>query len=149
MEDDEFLRNLKDITGEDAVWEGFDPSAWRSVQPEDEEPEAVESGMETVGSYDSDDSAEHIFNFHKLSPEEKRRAGRLNKAREYASTETGLPRELAKLENVKWKETGLAIGDVSAEGDVFVAWRLVECYPDMFVGKANSIRVSARVSALR
>jgi hypothetical protein len=148
MEDEEFLRNLKALTGDEAVWDGFDPSAWRSIQREAEPPAAIESAGDAVDTYDSDDSAELILNFHKLSPSEKRRAGKLNKAREYASTETAFPREVAQLEKVEWKETGLALGAVSAKGDTFVPWKLVEYYPDMFVGKANGVRVSARAPEL-
>jgi hypothetical protein len=46
------------------------------------------------------------------------------------------------LNNVVWPETGLAMGDLSADGDIFVSWDLVEGYPTMFVGKKNSRRVS-------
>ncbi len=147
MDDAAFLRNLKAITGDDAAWDGFDPAAWRTVDSlggqlggglepgSDDEPDECGDG------YASSDSAEMIMNFHKLTTE-KRRAGKLNKAREYASTETGFPSELARLERVEWKETGLVEGGVSAEGETFVAFRLVENYPDMFVGKANGVRVS-------
>ena len=151
MEDDEFLHNLKAFTGDDAAWDGFDPTAWRSVDSVDGQPGGLGSATDEPDesdAYESDDSAEMILNLHKLTPDEKRRAGKLNKAREYASIETGFPRELAELEKVEWKETGLANGAVSAEGDRFVALRLVESYPDMFVGKANGVRVSAQVPKL-
>ena len=151
MDDDDFLRNLKAITGDDAAWDGYDPTAWRSVDSLGEQLGGLESDLdeaEESDAYDSDDSAEMIMNLHKLTTDEKRRAGKLNKAREYASMETGFPQELAELEKVEWKETGLGNGEVSAEGTAFVAFRLVENYPDMFVGKSNSVRVSAQIPKL-
>jgi hypothetical protein len=149
MEDDEFLRGLCAITGRDAAtWEGFDPTSWRSFQSDGEGSEAVESngGVALTQDYDyaSDDSADMILNFHKLTPAEKGQTGKLSKARQFASEEVGLSREVARLERVKWKETGLAAQDVSPDGETFVAWRLVQNYPDMFVGKANGARVSIR-----
>ncbi len=146
MDDDEFLRSLKAITGDDAAWDGFDPTAWRSVDSlggQLSDLELASDEPDEFDAYNSDDSAEMIMNLHKLTTEEKRRAGKLNKAREYASVETGFPQELAELEKVEWKETGLGNGEVSAEGTAFVAFRLVANYPDMFVGKANGVRVSA------
>jgi hypothetical protein len=153
MEDDEFLRGLCAITGRDAAtWEGFDPTSWRSFQSDGEGSEAVESngGVALTQDYDyaSDDSADMILNFHKLTPAEKGQTGKLSKARQFASEEVGLSREVARLERVKWKETGLAAQDVSPDGETFVAWRLVQNYPDMFVGKANGARVSIRSSQM-
>jgi hypothetical protein len=85
-----------------------------------------------------------ILNFHKLTPAEKGQTAKLSKARQFASEEVGFSSEAAKLEKVKWKETGLAAQDVSPDGETFVSWRLIQNYPDMFVGKANGARVSIR-----
>jgi hypothetical protein len=149
MEDDEFLQGLQAITGSDAAtWEGFDPTSWRSFQSDGEGSEANGSTGGAVlaqnDDYASDDSAGMILNFHKLTPAEKGQAAKLSKARQFASEEVGSPREVAELEKVKWKETGLAVQDVSPDGETFVAWRLIQNYPDMFVGKANGARVSIR-----
>jgi hypothetical protein len=156
MENDaELLRSLQAITGDAAVWNDFDPSAWRSLVSEGEAEGEGSSAAEAAGAddqevdYASDDSAGIIFNLHKLTPAEKDAcSGNLNKVRQYASGETAFPRELAELEKIKWKETGLAKGDVSAEGDTFVPFRLVQHYPDMFIGKANAPRVSDVVIGL-
>jgi hypothetical protein len=153
--DAEFLQSLRAITGDDAaVWDGFDESAWRSHLSDGEGNGEASSAAEAAGAdddqevgYASDDSAGMIFNLHKLTPAE-RAACKLSKARQYASGETAFPRELAELEKVKWKETGLALGDVSAEGEIFVPFRLVQHYPDMFIGKANAPRVSTAVTCL-
>ncbi|KAK4157964.1 hypothetical protein C8A00DRAFT_29034 [Chaetomidium leptoderma] len=155
MADDQLLRNLQAITGDDATWEGFDPASWRSFQSDGEDEDETEAGVEATGGaslispdddYASDDSAGMIFNFHKLTAAEKAQsrggACKLSKARQYASGEVAYSRELEDLEKVEWKETGLAMGDVSADGTLFVAWRLVQNYPDMFVGKTNGIRAA-------
>lgn len=155
MADDQFMRRLQDVSGEDAeMWEGFDPSAWHTHQaeadgPEDLELEGATSDPQDDG-YDSDDSAHMVFNFHKLSEAERARGSvKLSKARQYASEEVAFPGELAELEKVKWAETGLAMGDLSEKGLTFVPWRLIDNYPAMFVGKANGARVSvsSRISS--
>lgn len=148
MEDDEFLRSLQAIAGNDAAtWEGFDPTSWRSFQSDGEGSEAIDSAGAIASTQDddyaSDDSAGMILNFHKLTPAEKGQTAKLSKARQFASEEVACPREIAELEKVKWKETGLAVQDVSPKDETFVPWRLVENYPDMFVGKANGTRVSS------
>lgn len=150
MENDELLRCLQAITGDAVDWDGLDLSAWCETQGEDsEEIKSADAIAESEDVYySSDDSADMIMNLHKLTPAEKAqiRGGKLNKARQYASEEVGFPRKVAELEKIKWDETGLAVGDVSAEGVFFVSWRLVENYPDMFVGKTNGARVSGSAS---
>ncbi|AEO69387.1 uncharacterized protein THITE_2119734 [Thermothielavioides terrestris NRRL 8126] len=153
-EDAAFLRNLKSLSGDQsAAWDGFDPSAWRSVPAEDEGAKAARSATEhsseTVLSddtgYASYDSAELILNFHKLTPEERglnTHQYKLNKARQYVTEEPANPKVLEKLEKTEWEETGLALGDVSPEGQTFVPWRLVTSYPDMFIGKTNRVRAA-------
>lgn len=154
MADEDFLRYLRELSGESAaIWDGFDPSSWRRWLEESvvEEHEGVESTNGADSShqdlgYSSDDSAEMILNYHKLTAAERGRqnggVSKLSKARQLASEEVAFPRRLEELEAVKWKETGLGLGDPSALGDQFVPWPLVENYPHMFVGKANSVRVS-------
>jgi hypothetical protein len=158
--DEQLLSHLRDLSGDDAdVWKDFEPTSWRAFLPEGEEeeesagesapPGAVLSPLKDGdGDYASDDSAEMILNFHKLTPAEKASQGggrggscKLSKARQFASEEVAFPREVAELERVEWKETGLGMGDRSAESEFFVPWRLIENYPDMFVGKANGVRV--------
>ncbi|KAL2128042.1 hypothetical protein VTI74DRAFT_9789 [Chaetomium olivicolor] len=147
-EDTEFLRRLRELTGDDETWEGFDPSAWRDIQTE-----SAEAGKDVIvlktesvqeNYYDSDDSADMILNLHKLTPAERNqtRGYKLNKARQLASEDPAFPVDVGKLESVKWKETGLTMGEVSLEGQTFTPWRLVENYPFMFVGKANGERAS-------
>jgi len=147
-DDEKFLARMKEITGDAAVWDNFDAAAWRNNLSPNEEADILDYfGGESDDEHDSDDSAEFILNFHKLTPAEKAQApvGKLSKARQYASTETAWPNELARLEHIEWEETGLSMGEVSAEGDRFVAWQLVEAYPEMFVGKTNAARVSAQI----
>jgi len=149
-EDEAFLRDLQEAMGDAVGWDNFDASAWRDIMAAKL---ARRSGSSSLASgsngnaYDSDDSAPPILNFHKLSVAEKagprvRGPGKLSKARQFASEETGFPQELAQLEQVQWKVPELECGAQSPEGEMFVAWQLVEAYPDMFVGKANGIRVS-------
>ncbi|KAK4123872.1 hypothetical protein N657DRAFT_690525 [Parathielavia appendiculata] len=150
MEDADFLARLRAITGDAAVWDGFDPTAWCSLQSEGEGSEAAAEatsaaeGQQDVG-YASDDSADMILNLHKLTPAEKAantRAGgsKLNKARQYAAGESAFSDQVAELEKIEWKETGYAMGDVADEGAIFVPFALVQNYPHMFVGKANGAR---------
>ncbi|EAQ89170.1 hypothetical protein CHGG_05789 [Chaetomium globosum CBS 148.51] len=146
MADEQFMRRLQDISGDDSdMWEGFDPSAWRSHLSEGNDSEELELEQDAStpqeNEYDTDDSAQMIFNFHKLSKAERARGTvKLSKARQYASEEVSFPHELAELEKVKWEETGLSIGDLSEKGLTFVPWRLIDHYPVMFVGKANGAR---------
>jgi len=164
MADEQLLRHLRDLSGDDAdVWNDFEPTSWRAFLPEGEEEESdagesasgggavlspLDGGDLDGDAYASDDSAEMILNFHKLTPAEKASQGgrggscKLSKARQLASEEVAFPRKVAELEKVEWEETGLGLGDRSAEGEMFVPWRLIENYPDMFVGKANGVRVS-------
>ncbi|KAH6850279.1 hypothetical protein B0I37DRAFT_110372 [Chaetomium sp. MPI-CAGE-AT-0009] len=151
MADDQFMNRLRDISGDDYdVWEGFDPSSWRSHQPDGDDSEPSDSAgavcFPEKDGYASDDSAEMILNFHKLSEAERANPAhgsiKLSKARQYASEEVGFPDQLAELEKVKWEETGLAMGDLSEEGLTFVPWRLIDHYPVMFVGKANGARAA-------
>ncbi|KAK4106876.1 hypothetical protein N658DRAFT_414096 [Parathielavia hyrcaniae] len=149
MEDAEFLARLRANTGDTAVWDGFDPTAWRCLQPEGDGPEVVAKDQEDA-AYASDDSAGMILNLHKLTPAEKAANGlgggegggssKRNKARQYAAGETAFPREVAELKKIEWKETGLAMGDASAKSTTFVPFALVQNYPNMFVGKANGAR---------
>ncbi|AEO57615.1 hypothetical protein MYCTH_101870 [Thermothelomyces thermophilus ATCC 42464] len=154
MADEDFLRYLREISGEDAaVWDGFDPSSWRHAL-EESAVEGLEGAESADGAssplqdlaYSSDDSAEMILNYHKLTAAERARqnhgVSKLSKARQLASEEVAFPHKLAELEAVKWEETGLGLGGRSADGELFVPWPLVESYPDMFVGKANSVRAA-------
>ncbi|KAL2164596.1 hypothetical protein VTH06DRAFT_3813 [Thermothelomyces fergusii] len=154
MADEELLRYLRELSGENAaVWDGFDLSAWRRALEASaaEGHEGVESANDADSAvqdfvYSSDDSAEMILNYHKLTPAERgiktSGSSKLSKARQLASEEVAFPRKLAELEAVKWEETGLGLGDRSAAGDLFAPWPLVENYPHMFVGKANSVRAA-------
>ncbi|KAL2271738.1 hypothetical protein VTJ83DRAFT_1109 [Remersonia thermophila] len=70
-------------------------------------------------------------------------AYRPKQAHQAASKDAAFPQRVAPpapLAAVQWDETGLALGDLSHEGDSFVPWRLVESYPLLFVGKANGKR---------
>ncbi|KAL2143364.1 hypothetical protein VTI28DRAFT_10543 [Corynascus sepedonium] len=152
MADEQFLRLLREISGEHSdIWDGFDPSSWRRSleESESESVEVVESTdgatfMPNDSTYSSDDSAEMILNYHKLTAAERtgqtRGACKLSKARQFASEELAYPDRLTELEAVKWEETGLGLGDRSREGELFVPWGLIENYPYMFVGKANGVR---------
>ncbi len=139
--------------GDSGVWDNFDPSAWREIMAAKLARRSGSSSLDNGSNgnvYDSDDSAPNILNFNKLTVEEKagprtRGLGKLSKARQFASEETGFPKELAQLEQIQWKVPELERGAQSLEGEMFVAWQLVEGYPDMFVGKANGIRVSGPV----
>ncbi|KAK4237394.1 hypothetical protein C8A03DRAFT_34641 [Achaetomium macrosporum] len=150
MEDNDHLRSLKALTADDAVWEGFNPSAWRAIPPEDKVVKIAESSFATqdqneAADYASDDSAPMVLNHHKLTKAERAKYGiSVDRTRQHLVEDQEIPRNrpLEKLEKVKWKQTGLAMGDVSSEGDVFVAWRLVTSYPDMFVGKVNGSRAA-------
>jgi hypothetical protein len=151
MDDDqEFMDRLKAFSGDDEMWDGFNPSGWRSILAADEQNNAQEltatAADQILASeeddWDSDDSAGMILNVHKLTAAE-RRGYKLNKAREFAADEPDYAEpDPAKLEKVNWAETGLAMGDVSPKGTTFVAWGLVQNYPDAFVGKRNGERVS-------
>jgi hypothetical protein len=152
MEDHDHLRSLKALTADDAVWEGFNPSAWRAIPPENKLAKGVSSaaaqGQIEVADYSSDDSAPMIFNIHKLTKAERATYGiSMDRTRQNSAEDQEVPRNrvLETLEKVRWQSTGLRMGDVSSEGDVFVAFRLVTSYPDMFIGKANSSRVSPRI----
>ncbi|GAB1320616.1 Good for full DBP5 activity protein 2 [Madurella fahalii] len=147
MDDEEFLRRLQALTHGAAVWDGFDPSSWRSIELAEEEAIAeVDRASDSQGGcgWDSDDSAGMIFSYRHLTEEERAQSyvSKHNRAREYASDEPLYVQDPEKLEKVNWKETGLAMGELSQEGEVFVSWDLVEGYPDMYVGKRNSVRAA-------
>ncbi|KAJ4292327.1 hypothetical protein N0V88_005959 [Collariella sp. IMI 366227] len=146
-EDTDFLRRLRELTGDDEAWDGFDPSAWRTIQADEaeeanEEVIVVNTDSAQDNYYDSDDSADMILNLHKLTPAERSqtRGCKFNKARQLASEEPVSTEDVERLEGIKWDETGMSMGEVSKEGEEFTAWRLVENYPFMFVGKANGER---------
>lgn len=154
MEDDDFYRRLQAFTGDQEAWEGFDPSGWRSIMEagENDGMDALEQAISATDEaqvpqddmvWASDDSAEMIFNVHKLTAKERTqsRVSKRNKARAVAASKPRYVPDLKELEQVKWAESGLAVGDVSPEGVRFVPWKLVESYPDMFIGKRNSVRV--------
>lgn len=147
MDDEEFLRRLQALTPGAAVWDGFDPSNWHSVEIDDEEATAVAdeaSDFQDGGGWGSDDSAGIIFSYRHLTEEEQAHSyvSKHNEARGYASDEPLYIQDLEKLERVGWKETGLAMGELSEEKAIFVPWDLVEGYSAMYVGKRNSVRVS-------
>lgn len=134
MDDEEFLRRLKALTPDAAVWDDFDPSSWRAEVAKDlGETDQVGDAKERddwAGTELWEEEPTTIY------------VSKKNKAREYASDEPLYVRDPAELEKVEWEETGLARGELSAEGETFVPWTLVEGYPDMYVGKRNSVRVS-------
>lgn len=145
MEDEQFKRTLQALAGDAGDWEDFDPSSWRPIKAGGgEEAESGVPAAQEGDAWDSDDSAAMVLNWHKLSSAERNqiRGHKLNKAREFAATEPAVLRDAVELEKVTWNETGLAMGEVSPTGATFVPWRLVVGYPDMYIGKRNSERVS-------
>ncbi|KAL2022330.1 hypothetical protein VTK56DRAFT_5728 [Thermocarpiscus australiensis] len=150
MSDAEFLRRLQALTADDDVWEGFDPSSWRCLKTAEDGTDVptdqVSASGDDDGGDDWDDSGGMILSVRHLTPAERMQHpgwSKLNKARAFAADEEpGFVRDATHLESVKWKETGLAMGDISPEGWTFVPWRLVEEYPNMFVGKRNGIRAA-------
>ncbi|KAK3375320.1 hypothetical protein B0H63DRAFT_482574 [Podospora didyma] len=160
MDDDaDFLRRLQALTGGDgATWDGFDPAAWRSIPlSTGEEPSTgTDRAASPTGGFahnvasatpshdydDDDDSAHMIFGVRHLKMDElppQTRSYKLSKARELASEERDVVRDVPRLEKVGWPDTGLKPGDKSPAGATFVPWRFVTDYPLMYVGKRNSV----------
>ncbi|KAL1843418.1 hypothetical protein VTJ49DRAFT_1768 [Mycothermus thermophilus] len=152
MEDADFLRRLQSLTDGEDILGGFDPSSWREFhreEPQDEEDleaaTAADLGQDlsaTTPSEDADDENDDNDNDMVDNDMMSAPTYKLNKARQAASMEVAFPLRVIALSAVarKWDETGLAVGEISHDGDTFVPWRLIENYPRLFVGKANGKR---------
>ncbi|KAK3379375.1 hypothetical protein B0T24DRAFT_675173 [Lasiosphaeria ovina] len=168
--DAEFLKRLQEFTRGSDTWDNFDPTKWRDIASEeisDNEAALASNPVPAISTLaltpfrdfqksapmdvdsDSDGGPAIIFGHHHLTAEEisRNRGYKLSKARDFASDEPEVLRDVAKLQKVTWRETGLKMGDVSIEGDVFSPWRLVRAYPEMYVGKRNSVRAAPLFAA--
>lgn len=137
------------MTADPGIWQYFNPAAWQNHVDSDAEGDAATKTPATSAPTEAasqDDRQEYVSSEENSKPgpfELVQRTGgpRLNRAREFAADEPTVARDPRKLENVNWPETGLNLGDVSREGDMFVPWDFVEHYHEQFVGKRNADRV--------
>ena len=139
MDDTDFLDRLRQLTGQPEIWDSFSVEHAENSKEYDVDEDSAEN------SYDSDASQNLILNIRHVKPPSTDMAARsykLNKARKMAADAPEHPRTVEALQKIKWKETGLIQGDMSAPAQTFVPWRLVREYPNMFVGKANSQRAA-------
>ncbi|KAK0711091.1 hypothetical protein B0H67DRAFT_646498 [Lasiosphaeris hirsuta] len=146
---------LKDLTGQQEMWEGFHPSDAASSQTKTTS-SAMSGGINNPDdSYDSpgdgeDDgyetcgSADMIHGTHSLTIEEygqtyeEPRNYNLNKARQFISDEPGFVRRATKGEKVNWEKTGLKVGEASKPDTKFTPWTLVVDYLGRFTGKTSA-----------
>lgn len=160
-EDTELLRNILNMMGRDpSVFDGLDPSSWR-IDPSEEEEEANQAAEDAAPvDYDSDDSTGGmILNMSHLKKKKRERSEeeepvdigyKPNKARAAAAEEEDQPintKDAAVLEKegLAWEVMGLKKGHLSAENEIFIPWKLVVQYPEVYVGKRNGARVSCSV----
>ncbi len=148
---DDFVRLLQSLTGQNELWQDFDPSAERPPT----ESVAATYSTSTIDStsdmdarddhgYETTGSADIIFGAHslKLEDESPKRNYKLSKAHQMASEEPEYGAKDGSEEGpVVWDDLGLKKGEVSAVGETFCPWKLVKGYPGMFVGKVNGARV--------
>lgn len=148
-EDAQFLRNLIALSGGDpTAFQGFDPSSWRGIGvSEDDWDNAAHDPSMKVDS--DDETGGMVPTAHNLKNTPRHyddwdRPYKLNKAHALAADVTDVLKSAAELEKegLAWGETGLAVGEAAHEDHIFVPWKLVSQYCDMFVGKKNSERVS-------
>ena len=159
MDSGDFVRLLQDLTGQEGLWEGFDPSkpptpdsntgASPITETSDDRSLAIASDeahvgndkdwdCESVGSSDMVLSARHLT----LEERNNNRGYQLSKARQMASEEPEVSQDVSNLEKVNWKEIDLQKGDISGTNQTFCPWNLVLGYPEAFVGKRNGERAS-------
>ncbi|KAK4165304.1 good for full DBP5 activity protein 2 [Cladorrhinum sp. PSN259] len=142
-EDAQFMRDLIALTRCDpAIFDGFDPSSWRDVDPS--ELAEGEEDMADMPVDPNDETGGLIPTPHMMWKTESSRSTKPNKARRLAADvpdDLLDPAELEK-EGLQWKETGLAVGEASLETQTFVPWKLVINYCNMFVGKVNGERAA-------
>ena len=141
MDDDQFMQQLQNLTCDAVDWSGFDPSKWRREETDDWNTSDGAKGQEGDG-YASDAS---ILSARHLDPSTLKPSTRpTNSLRiEDVSTddEEGY-RDASDLENIKWPEVSVKQGEIDPTTEVFTPWRMVQEYPNLYVGKRNGERVS-------
>lgn len=163
--DEEFVRRLQALTGEDDVWDHeYDKSPEVVVSTEAEQIEGLPARpaaskerdyIPQSSDHDDDDqsdwSTEMILNVRHLrvgqieSDEQKatKRKKFLNKARSAVADSPRLAAsKMVEVGNVTWKESGLAQGMPAPESEPFVPWNIVRRYPYSYIGTRNRERVS-------
>lgn len=141
---DELASILQALTGRQ--WEGFDPSQFEDTgkygsstamsSAENSEPlEGSDSEHESTGSADNSGDGGGNGNLSKTCHADKNHTASGKAA---AHMDRAGPQSLSALRD----HPGLKIGEMATSDTLFAPWKLVKSYPDLFVGKANAVKVS-------
>ncbi|KAJ4414407.1 hypothetical protein N0V85_003162 [Neurospora sp. IMI 360204] len=140
MEDEQFMQQLRNLTCQTVDWSGFDPSKWRDEDINDWDISDDAQGDED-DDYASDASvlsARHldpstiITRPNHTSPTSLRVEDVTDEKEEY--------RDASDLENIRWPEVSVKQGEIDPITELFTPWRMVQEYPNLFVGKRNGAR---------
>ncbi|KAK1781706.1 hypothetical protein QBC45DRAFT_38118 [Copromyces sp. CBS 386.78] len=136
MEDEEFMQQLRNLTCQTVDWSGFDPSKWR-----DEDIDwniSDDSKGENDDGYASDAS---ILSVRHLDPSKVKPSTRPNQLRvEDVTDQVEEYRDASDLENTRWPAVSAKQGEHDPITELFTPWRMVQEYPNLFVGKRNGQR---------
>jgi hypothetical protein len=136
-----FIRQLKELTGEDVTWE--EPSEEVAQTPA--KPSAQSQNDEA--DWASDCSTDMVLSLRNMSVAQTASA----RAKQWINEPTydlrfGEPMSNSSHQKVSQigpdAETGLKMGEASTPGQVFCPWKFVVHYPTMYVGKRNGERAS-------
>ncbi|KAK3388185.1 QDE-2-interacting protein [Sordaria brevicollis] len=137
MDDDEqFMKRLQELTSDIVDWSGFDPSKWRDEDLSDWQPK---NDGQACGDGWSDDGAQYIP-AEATTDTLPRDAGFAPLRKEDLESDEEGYFDASDLENIKWPEVGVKQGELDPVTELFTPWRMVSEYPNLFVGKRNSVR---------
>lgn len=136
MDDEQFMQQLRNLTSQTVDWSGFDPSKWRDEDIDWNTSDASQGNKDDA--YASDTS---ILSVHHLDPSQVRSSTGPNRF-EDVTDEGEEYRDASDLESIKWPEVSAKQGEHDPITELFTPWRMVQEYPNLFVGKRNGQRVS-------
>lgn len=137
-----------DLIGEDGGWSAPVPVPVEASAPAPAPAPAPKAKSPTVpkpkgDGFDSDDPEQVVNEKFMIGGSNHYGDGKKSSGKQATSdVRPAHPKALKGLENRKFREFGLHIGQRSRLDTIFCPWKLVEKYPYLFVGKANSEKVS-------
>lgn len=138
MDDEQFMAQLRDLTCGSIDWSGFDPTKWR-----DEDIDWNTSDGSKGDNDDAYDSDVSILSVRHLDSSEARPSkGPSQPVVEDVTDKPEQYRDASDLESIKWPAVEAKPGEHDPVTELFTPWRMVQEYPNLWVGKRNGARVS-------